>query len=437
MRQLLPFLFLSLGPIQANEALDVLEGNKKASEIELPPAPADSIVSQQQERGSVVYIQPHWAPSPMDQLWARAMLFEDPTNPWVQQVAITGFFDWHAAYGRARIDTPGGGSAATVDLDGTRTRRARLGARMRMFRNTDVEAVTEIAGSNEFRGIDRLSAETQILPHTKVKIGKFRPHFPREHGGEQEISAYPNHTMLANMISPRSNLGVMLSKNSPYWEYGLGWFSSDNDPDFPTIEGDGFLAFSLQRTLAERAGTTNRRLLWHLSYLHNFDASRGGAFPRYNLVGRFSANGSQEVTRNPSYRHLVSTGLSIDQDNFSLSSDVMFAAGEDKAWGLTLSPTYWVIPGSLKLVARYHYAESQDAGGLISTMGVNNDPLFDNSPFFVGDEYESFYIGANLHLYENQMVLMSGVEQIEFKDDAGAGFNTDASVWHFGAQMSF
>ena len=58
MRQLLPLFFLSLGPIQANEALDVLEGNKKASEIELPPAPEDSIVSQQQERDSVVYIQP-------------------------------------------------------------------------------------------------------------------------------------------------------------------------------------------------------------------------------------------------------------------------------------------------------------------------------------------------------------------------------------------
>ena len=70
-------------------------------------------------------------------------------------------------------------------------------------------------------------------------------------------------------------------------------------------------------------------------------------------------------------------------------------------------------------------------------MGVSKDPLYDASPFFIGDQYESLYLGANLHLYENQVVLMSGIEQIEMEDQAGAGFDTEASIWHFGAQLSF
>ncbi len=437
MKRLLPTLLLGIGLLQANEALDVLEGNKKASEVKLPPAPEDSIVSQKAERESVVYIQPHWAPSPLDSVWAKAMLFEDPSNPWVQQAAITGFFDAHAAFGRATIQDGGGGPDTHADLDGSRTRRARLGARLRMFGNTEVEAVGEFAGSEEFRGIEKLSAQTTIQPGTKVKYGKFRPQFPLEHD-DNEISAYPNRSMLSNMLSPRSSLGIMLSKTHADWEYGLGWFSSDQHPDLPGIEGDGFLAFNLARNFVEPAGITNRRMRWRLNYIHNFDANRSDPLSRYDLVGLFSANGAQALTRNPAYRHLVTTGVHFEQDNFSFDSEVMFGMGSvDRAWGLTLSPNYWLIPGTLKLVGRYHYAESRDAGGLISTMGVNGDPLFDSTPFFIGNEYESFYLGANLHLYENQMVLMGGLEQIELSDDAGAGYNTDASIWHLGAQMSF
>ena len=115
----------------------------------------------------------------------------------------------------------------------------------------------------------------------------------------------------------------------------------------------------------------------------------------------------------------------------------MFAKGDTTVSGLTLSPTYWLIPGTLKLVGRYHYAGSDDAGALVTTMGTSADPAFDDSPFFTGDEQHSFYLGANLHLYEDQVILMSGFESIELKDDAGAGFNTDASIWHTGAKVSF
>lgn len=433
MRLLISFLLLSVGLLQANEALDVLEGKKMAADIELPLAPEDSIVNRVNKRDSVVYIQPQWKPSPLDPVWAKATLFDDPTNPWVQQLAITGFFDFHATYGKAEVKNGGG----NVDLDGSRTRRARLGARLRMFRNTDIEAVSEFAGSSDYRGIDRLSAQTTVAPGVTVKVGKFRPQFAREYGDENVASPYPNRTMLANMISPRSCLGIMYSKNTGDWEYGLGWFSSDNHPDLPGIEGDGFLNLQLARTMVEPGGISNRRLRWHLNYIHNFDANKSSAIPRYDLAGRFSSNGGQAVLRNPAYRHLVATGLSVEQDRFALSSDVMLGMGEDRVWGLTLGPSYWLIPNRLKLVGRYHYAESREPGGLVSAMGIGNDPLYDPSPFFVGDEYESIYIGANLHLYQDQMVLMGGLEQIDLSDDAGAGFGTEASIWHLGAKLSF
>ena len=35
------------------------------------------------------------------------------------------------------------------------------------------------------------------------------------------------------------------------------------------------------------------------------------------------------------------------------------------------------------------------------------------------------------------MLLMGGVENVILKDEAGAGFNADAVIWHTGAKLSF
>lgn len=419
------------GLVHANEALDVLEGNKKASEVSLPPAKVKP-GGTGPDRDSLAYIEPRWTESPLDSIWSRAILFEDTANPIIQQAAVSGFFDQQAAFGRARVK-----GAGNVDLDGSRTRRARLGSRLRLFRNTDLEAKVEFSGDTEYRGVEHLSGKTQIQPGISVQYGKFRPTFTKESSTEDEFLAYADRTMLVNLLAPASSLGVMMRHQGRDWGYGLGWFSSDYDPDFPNIQGDGFLNVTLNRTFVEAGGRTNRRIRWHFDYLHNFDTATGEAIPGYQLAGRFSANGGQLIAANPAYRHLFATGMSIDQDNLSFDTEVMFAKGNSTAWGLTLSPSYWLIPGTLKLVGRYHYAESENAGGLATTMGVSSDPLFDASPVFIGDEYQSFYIGANLHIYQNQLVLMSGFEQIELKDSAGAGFDTDATIWHAGAKLSF
>ncbi|MFN6016352.1 MAG: hypothetical protein ACK49N_02145 [Verrucomicrobiota bacterium] len=70
-------------------------------------------------------------------------------------------------------------------------------------------------------------------------------------------------------------------------------------------------------------------------------------------------------------------------------------------------------------------------------MGASSDPYFDSSPFFIGDEYHSFYLGANAHLYKDRLLLMTGFEKVMLDDEAGQGFNTDATIWHTGVKASF
>jgi hypothetical protein len=424
---------LFVSSLEANEALDVLEGKKKASDIVLPPPPEGSPAAlAETEQEKPVYVDSGWAPSPLDPLWARATLFQDPENPYIQELAIRGFFDWRINSGDAHVT-----GAPDVEMDGSRTRRARLGARIRAFRNTDIEVDYEMAGSGRNSGLERLSARTEVLTDTGVTYGKFQP----EIGGESRISPeflpYPERSALTNLVVPPSTLGLRIDRKSGDWDYALGWFTGGDPDDIPEVRGDGFVTLSLGRTMVDSFEGSTQRTRWHFDYLHNFDAGRSGAIPGYDVAGRRSANGGQLVTENPAFRHLVSTGFTLERDRFKFLADFMIAKGDSSVWGLTLAPEWWAIPGTLKIVGRYHYAGSDDPGAIVAGVGSSSDLRFDDSNFLIGNEYHSFYLGANLHLYQDRMILSSGVESITFSDENGGGFDTDAWIWHTGARVSF
>ena len=429
------FIALTLCDLaRANDVLDALEGKKKSSEIEVPAAPG---APDRDANGALIYLETTYPPSRLDALWARSVVYENEANPWVQRMAITAYLDQQATFGKAEVEGVGTVPEKEVDLDGTRIRRARLGARIRAFRNTDIEANYDFAGNRNDQRIERLKARTEFMPDATVTFGKFRPDFGTEYSIEPEDSLYPDRAMLTNMIAPDTTLGVQLGYRHRDWQFALGWFSGDSDPYLPGIDGEGSMLLGAKRTVVEKSGSSLSRAVWHFDYLHNFDGTRSGTVPRFNVAGRRSANGNQLVANNPLFHDLVSTGIVLDQGRFSFMGDFMIAKGDGAACGLTLAPSYWAIPGRINLVGRYHYAVADEAGGLIGTMGTSSDPAFDSSPFFIGDEYASFYLGANVHLYRDQIILMGGLEYGRLTDEQGAGFNTEAWIWHAGAKMSF
>ncbi|MDP4624831.1 MAG: hypothetical protein NWT08_06820 [Akkermansiaceae bacterium] len=430
---------LLLAPFaHANEALDVLEGKIDANSVVLPPPPYKEGAegeAGEEEVGELIYLEPEWAPSPLDSIWSRSVLYDSTANPWVQQVAITGYFDFQGSFGQAETDASGLTPARNTDLDGTRTRRARLGARIRAFNNTEIEAIGEFAGSDEYSGIERLKAYTQLSDTTGITYGKFRPNFGTESRTEQQLSPYFNRTATTDMFAPASSLGVSIHHAGKDFDYDVGWFSGDYSADLPSVEGDGFLNLSISRTTVEKNGDSLARVRWHADYIHNFDP--GNTNPAgYNLAGQLSANGAQFV-QNPAYRHLFSTGFAIDSDRYAVTADFQLAKGNTTAWGLSLGGSYWVMPGTLKLVGRYQYAGTDDARAIVTTFGNSGGLRYDDSPFFTGDEYHSFYLGANLHLYKDGLILRNGLEYSILNDDVGNSFNTEAFTWRTGASISF
>ena len=237
------------------------------------------------------------------------------------------------------------------------------------------------------------------------------------------------------MFAPASSLGVSVHHAGEKFDYDIGWFSSDFSPGFPSLEGDGFLNLSISRTTIQKNGDSLERVRWHADYIHNFDP--GNSNPAgFDLSGQLSASGAQLV-QNPAYRHLFSTGLAIESGRYEITGDFQLAKGDTTVWGLSAGATYWAIPGTLKLVGRYQYAGSDDARAIATTFGNSGGLRFDDSPFFTGDEFHSFYLGANLHLYKDDLIIRNGLEYSILKDEVGNSFNTDAFTWRTGASISF
>jgi hypothetical protein len=430
--KLLPILAVCCLPATANDALDLLEGNKRVEDVELPPLSEEEEAAEAEK--PAVFEPMEWPPSPLDPVWDRAILLDHPDHPWLQQLAVTGLYEWNGSWGSAKID-----GGADRDLDTTRTRRARLGARMKIFGNTEIAAVGEFAGDARHRRLETLKGETEVHPGYFVEYGKYRPRFGIEQSKDPAEWLTPHRALLANMLMPASTLGVGIGHERGPWSGGLGWFSGAADRYFPGVSGNGVIAANLAYETAERLEDGEvMRSRWHLDYLMNLDRDESRSIPRFHPTGRRSANGAQAIGPRPGDRHLVSTGVELEGERFAFEGDFQFGHGDNlTAWGMTLAPSYWIMPGRLRMVGRYHYADTDDALGLVGGLGAGADPFFDASPVFAGDEFHSFYLGANVSLYRDKMVLLNGLEYALMKDDAGGGFETDAWIWHTGARVSF
>jgi hypothetical protein len=96
------------------------------------------------------------------------------------------------------------------------------------------------------------------------------------------------------------------------------------------------------------------------------------------------------------------------------------------------------MPSTIQLVGRYHYADTDQINALSGGYGTSTDPFFSgNESVINGDEYHSFYFGANVHLYENRMILSNGIEYSIFKDELDTGDETKSLLWQSGARLSF
>lgn len=425
-------------PLMANDALDLLEGKKDVQSISVPPAPEDSpvisgAIGAKNSRGKT--IKPY---RPMelsefakkshellDPVWARTKLVDAPENPYVQEFSLTGLFEGSGAWGDLKNDLDS--SALNQNVSDTALRRAQLGARMKAFYRTEITGLVETAGPSRMTGIQNLSARTRLRGDSGITLGKFRPLSTAENNTPDADLLISERSLFSNMIAPADSLGVMFDATRKGWTYRLGWFSSDFNDQIPSASNDGIVNAGIayeSKTSTESGAPLRTR--WFLNYLYNADDQNSGTVPRH----RFAGAGQ--------YQSIVATGVNLQMDRLGFLAEFAQANGNSSAWGLTLSPTYWLYPGALQLVSRYHFADTETADALYGGYGPSSDPFFEgDGPIVSGDEFHSFYLGANFHLHENRMIISNGIEYTIFHDELDSGDTTQSVLWQTGAKLSF
>lgn len=427
-----------LGTLHANEALDILEGKKDANDVVVaPPAGEAPILSgavgTPSADGKVTKPFVPSEPSAFskksheifDPIWSKTTLIKDEENPYVQELTMIGLFEATGAWGK--VETTTATTTTQRNLDDIAMRRAQLGARMKAFYRTEVTGIVEMAGNSRMNGIQTLKARTEISENTGVTIGKFRPLSTQENGTPDGELLTNERSLMSNMIAPADSLGVMFDAKNKDWTYQLGWFSGDYSDMIPNVKDNGFInAGMAYETIGKTETGVPLRSRWYLNLLHNLDKDGSEDLPRH-------PHGSSAY-----YDDIVSTGFAIQQDRFGLQGDFTIARGDKNAWGFTLTPSYWIMPNTIQLVGRYHYADTDQINALSGGYGTSTDPFFSgNESVINGDEYHSFYFGANVHLYENRMILSNGIEYSIFKDELDSGDETKSLLWQSGARLSF
>jgi hypothetical protein len=424
-------------PTIANEALDILEGRKKIEDAAVTPlpegqAPLSGAIGATNAEGKTMKPFVPSTPSAFsiksheifDPYWAKTTIIQDEDHPYVQEFSLTGLFEANAVWGE--VETTNGAATTKQNVDDVTMRRAQLGARMKAFYRTEITGVAELAGPSRLNGIQTLKARTAISENTGITIGKFRALSTGENNTPDAALRTAERSLLSNMIAPADSLGVMFDAKNKNWLYNLGWFSGDFDDMIPGIKNEGFInvGIAYEQTAPTEVGPALHSR-WYLNYLHNLDRNDSQVLPRPGIT---SLN----------YKQVVSTGFSFQQDRFGFQGDFTLARGDANSWGVTLMPTYWILPGAVQFVGRYHYADTDQIDGLFGGYGTGADPFFDGKgPIIQGDEYHSFYLGADVHLYENRMILRNGFEYTLFLDELDSTAESESLLWQTGAKISF
>ncbi|MDB4538033.1 hypothetical protein N9230_05420, partial [Akkermansiaceae bacterium] len=118
------------------------------------------------------------------------------------------------------------------------------------------------------------------------------------------------------------------------------------------------------------------------------------------------------------------------------------AKGNDQtAWGVTAAGGYWLVEDAVRLVGRYHYAKSREDGGVLVGWGVPGTGTDAGQPFgsplsTSASELHSIYGGLNFHLFEDNLLLGTGLEYRNLSGVVGEG-DFDSWGWNTWARFAF
>jgi phosphate-selective porin OprO and OprP len=369
---------------------------------------------------------PKTSATPCEDLWNRAIIYQNKDNPILQEFSLQGRLQLQYAAGSS--DQGNFSSGDLQDL-GTDTwedidvRRWYMGLKATLFHDLKVNGniVVNPDWGPVYGSLFDLYATWTACDQFQISAGKLEVRFTKEFEiSSKEIATFER-SLLNNQLAPKQITGAWINGRNVAgaWFYELGVYAADVQEEFTEFQGGAITLGKIGYDL--KAATSLEQASVAFQWLHSTDPGDAGAKP---------------------YADNFNIAAEIKQGRWGGYADILYATGRNEltgapvsdVWGFSLTPTFHVTD-KLQLVARYQFARSNAPGGLnLQTRYEATAPdLITRS----GDQYQAGYLGVNYYLCGHKLKLMTGVEYASMQDDSTNGGGYSGWTWTSGVRMYF
>ena len=344
--------------------------------------------------------------SAFDRIWSVPLLHKDNDADLLNELRLVG----RLHLDNYVLDSNVGDASDLV------VRRARLGARARLFRKLEANIQTDLnleGGPLYNRLTDAYLAWT-FSDAAELTVGKHSVKFTLEGATSSSELLTIDRSNVANNLWFTAEYvpGVSVSGSSGPWSYNTGVFSGGRDNgEFGDVDGGTFWLGSVGRDFADALGV--KEAVVRADYVYN-DPDPDSDFTR-------------------PFQHVAALVLMLEADGWGVSGDVVAGdgfLGQSDVFGATLVP--WVsLTDRLQLAGRYGYLNSDGPNGLRFARYEN---VVSRGR---GDRYHELYAGLNYQIYGNKLKLQTGLTYANMRDRAGDGGAYDGVTWTTGFRLSW
>lgn len=343
---------------------------------------------------------------PYDELWKRAILYEDDSHPVFQQFKLRGRY--HGQFHQTDSDQ---GKASDWE-----DRRIRYGFDAKFFETLVVRV--DVQSSDGFRdlydGLTDAYLRWEPTAELTVTAGKVQP-LVGQHDWLESSNVQPTfgRSQIFNQLKIDHSTGISAEGRLSEFSWRAGLYSNDTpantggsgsfgEGEFGDLKGGVSFSAGAGYELGQAVGTESADL--RLDWLHSEREPADQVLGRYDdiLAISFSLKQGPAILRFESF--LAFGGDGVDSD----------------VSGFYIQPLYDLIPGTLQLVVRYSHARSKGPLGVIAQ---NRYEATVADLGGRGDRYHSIYGGIQYFIQNSRLKLMAGAEWARLSGPAGESYD--------------
>jgi phosphate-selective porin OprO/OprP len=315
-----------------------------------------------------------------EQLKNLGLLYQDKTNPYLQEFWLLGRY--HGHYHDA--------SGSEGDSNAFESRRTRFGFQTTMFERLTLHAQA-ISGSDfdpDYNGFTELWVRWKFADELQLTIGQQKHRFTHDRNVSSRYMNYLERAQFTNMMALDYTPAVTFIGEVGKLDYNVGVFSNAAGRDMWSYmtelnSGWSFLA-AFTYDMGQFLGCDTAE--FYGGYLHS-DAN----------------DNATNLTR---FDDSIAGALILTEGPASLMTEITAGFGGERgsAIGLNFQPGFY-LTDDWQVVARYQLAFASEADGLVPQRRYERPAGMDP-----GDLYQAIYLGVNHYIADHRIKVISGIE---------------------------